>query len=188
MAPHTGLCFQYSDKHAMHTGSNEAGAYLTFIAEYYDCLPEVCSQFNSCMHVVLAWLLLLQQACPYSKHKQSAMHAMQSTHVLLCTQVTLFAHSHRKSSWHSVYSLASNVHHARWDRVPGFAFMHQKGIWFDFFVSNTTRNIEGAVHNNSDTRCDEVRDYSFISCLFRVCLCPGACLCQGCSVTDCVSY
>ena len=71
-------------------------------------------------------------------------------------QVTLFAHSHRKSNWHSVYSLASNVHHARWDQVPGFAVMHQKGIWYEYFVRNTTRNIEGAMHNTSDPPCDQV--------------------------------
>ncbi|KAL0029693.1 hypothetical protein WJX79_002730 [Trebouxia sp. C0005] len=96
--------------HTFVPGANEAGAYLTFIAEYYDCLPEV----------------------------------------------TLFAHAHRKSNWHSVYSLPSNTRHVRWDKVPGFAIMHQKGIWQEMYVSNTTHNLEGALHNMTDNRCNEI--------------------------------
>ncbi|DBB13408.1 TPA: hypothetical protein ACH3X3_005140 [Trebouxia sp. C0006] len=96
--------------HANIEGAYEAGSYLTFIAEYYDCLPEV----------------------------------------------TLFAHSHYKSNWHSMYSLASNVRHVRWDRVPGFALMHQSGIWFEIFIRNSTLNIAGAVSDSVDTPCNQM--------------------------------
>ncbi|KAA6421280.1 MAG: hypothetical protein FRX49_08766 [Trebouxia sp. A1-2] len=72
------------------------------------------------------------------------------------TMVTLFAHAHRKSNWHSVYSLPSNTRHVRWDKVPGFAIMHQKGIWQEMYVSNTTHNLEGALHNMTDNRCNEI--------------------------------
>ncbi|KAL0043854.1 hypothetical protein WJX82_008768 [Trebouxia sp. C0006] len=75
---------------------------------------------------------------------------------MLTLRVTLFAHSHYKSNWHSMYSLASNVRHVRWDRVPGFALMHQSGIWFEIFIRNSTLNIAGAVSDSVDTPCNQM--------------------------------
>ena len=89
-------------------------------------------------------------------------HQLSTYSILACCdktpllQVTLFAHSHYKSNWHSMYSLASNVRHVRWDRVPGFALMHQSGIWFEIFIRNSTLNIAGAVSDSVDTPCNQV--------------------------------
>lgn len=70
--------------------------------------------------------------------------------------MVLFAHAHRKSSWHSVHSLASNVHHANWEQVAGFAYMHQNGMWDEVYVANASRNIEAKQRKVSDGECHEV--------------------------------
>lgn len=85
-----------SHSHPNH--GNEAMGYLMFMAEYYDCLPNV----------------------------------------------TLFAHPHRSSSWHSTGNLDYNIDRVRWDAIPGYAVLHRRGQWWDMWVRDTKQNLLGA--------------------------------------------
>ena len=95
-----------NDPKASHTCenlANEANPYLTFIAEYYDCLPNV--------------RLLLACTAQY-------LHGSGRTLSTNCDmQVTLFIHAHRKSSTHSVYNVDYDVNTVRY--ACGCSIRHQ---------------------------------------------------------------
>ena len=58
-------------------------------------------------------------------------------------QVTLFAHPHRMSHYHSIGTLDDNINRVRWNAVPGFAPLHKTGIWFDCLVRDPLDNLRG---------------------------------------------
>ena len=59
-------------------------------------------------------------------------------------QVTLFAHPHRFSKWHSSGNLDYNIDRVRWDSIPGYAMLHRTGMWWENYVKNTTMNLLGS--------------------------------------------
>ena len=55
-----------------------------------------------------------------------------------------------------IVPLASEVRHARWDMVPGFAFLHRKSVWMDQHIRDPFQNLLGAEEKGEDLPCYQV--------------------------------
>ena len=98
----------------------EAGAYIQFIADYYDCLPQAC-----------IWLFI--PCCTAVNVRLESMNRP-------CEQTTLFIHGHQHA-WHQLDMLES-VRVLHWERLPGFADLNRRmGLWEMWLGKESFRRV-----------------------------------------------
>lgn len=61
----------------------------------------------------------------------------------MALQITLFAHPHRMSSWHSINNMDYELERVQWDLIPGYIPLHRYQRWAVVHVADSNGNLYG---------------------------------------------
>lgn len=85
------------------------------------------------------------QAKDRSSWAVSLLHTLMisNDHSLLAVQITLFAHPHRISTWHSINTMDYELERVQWDLIPGYVPLHRYNRWAVVYVADSNQNLYG---------------------------------------------
>lgn len=142
------IVYQQDDQNQSHYYSrhgNEAGAYLQFMIDYYDCLPNVSfslkdlipSPSSSQPTLQCMWkparqkhsfdcfiweqgeeeTIAVYYFCGIPREKACRLPFTKSIAMML--QVTAFVHGHEAEGWHN-FNMRDTFSGLRWNKIPGY--------------------------------------------------------------------